>query len=116
MASSASGYWFGDGVFARPGVRPFIHAEIGFAQADTHTTTVVHEDSRKAPSASQLDNPPTQTLDVYRRMGQGFAGAGLGLMLAPRSDLAFLVELRAMQLFPTLGTVIAPNASFALGF
>lgn len=110
------GYWFGDKVFTKPGLRPFVHLELGAAQVDSHTTTIVVEDPKKPPPPAQIDNPKSQTLDVYRRAGQGFAGGGVGAMYAFTPGFGMTLDLRLMQFFPTGGTALAPTLGFAAGF
>src|SRR6185437_7779022 len=75
-------YWFRDDVFSNAGARPFIFVAGGAAQVDSPFNVTVHEDTSKPPPPSQTDNPSSQQLTAYRRMGQGWAGGGAGLMYA----------------------------------
>jgi hypothetical protein len=47
-------------------------------------------------------------------MGRGYAGIGLGSMLAINPNMGFFLELRAIELFPTAGTAIAAQLGYAL--
>ena len=87
----------------------------GLAQVDQATTVPVREDRSKPPPPSQLDNPSTQELDVYVRMGRGFGAGGAGIMAAVTPRFGFFVDAKAMVLFPAPGFVIAPEAGIALG-
>jgi hypothetical protein len=110
------GYWFGDKVFTKAGLRPFVHLELGAAQVDSHTTTIVQEDPKRPPPPAQIDNPKSQTLDVYRRAGQGFVGGGVGAMYAFTPGFGMTLDVRLMRLFPTGGTTLSPSLGFAAGF
>jgi hypothetical protein len=109
-------YWFGKDVFSTSGFRPFIFAAGGAAQVDTAFSVAVREDKSKPPPAAQPDNPSHQTLDAYRRMGQGFAGGGAGLMYAFTPGAGLVLGAKFMRMFPTGGNVLAPELGFALGF
>jgi hypothetical protein len=109
-------YWFGSDVFSTNGFRPFIFASAGAAQVDTRFSVVVHEDPTIPPPPSQIDNPPAQALDAYRRMGQGFAGGGLGLMYAFTPGAGIVLDAKYLRMFPTPGNVLSPELGFALGF
>jgi hypothetical protein len=109
-------YWFGKDVFATSGFRSFLFAAGGLAQIDTRYQVWVHENLKVRPPAGQLDNPANQQLDAYRRMGQGFAGGGAGLMYAFTPGSGLFVDVKAMALFPTMGFALAPEAGFAVGF
>ena len=108
-------YWFGTDVFSTKGVRPFLFAAGGLAQVDTHFNVTVDEDPSKPPPPAQT-NPPSQHLDAYRRMGQGFAGGGAGVMYAFTPGIGLALDVKYMRLFPTAGNVLAPELSFAVGF
>jgi len=109
-------YWFGSDVFSTNGFRPFIFASGGAAQVDTHFSVAVRENTALVPPPSQIDNPPAQALDAYRRMGQAFAGGGAGLMYAFTPGTGIVLDVKYMRMFPTGGDVLSPELGFALGF
>jgi hypothetical protein len=109
-------YWFREDVFSKAGLRPFVFAGGGGAQVDTRFDVVVHEDTSKPPPPSQTDNPATQPLSAYRRMGQGWAGGGAGVMYAFVPSFGVVLDVKYMRMFPTTGNVIAPELGVALGF
>ena len=109
-------YWFGSDVFSTSGFRPFIFAAGGAAQVDAHFLTTVHEDPTKPEPPNQTDNPPSQVLDAYRRMGQGFVGGGAGLMYAFTPGSGLFLSAKYMRMIPTPGNVLSPELGFALGF
>ncbi len=109
-------YYFGSDVFSTSGLRPYLFAGGGFAQVDAHFTTTVHEDPTKPEPPNQTDNPPTQVLDAWRRMGQGFVGGGVGLMYAFTPGTGLFLDARYMRMLPTPGNILSPELGFALGF
>lgn len=115
-AEARASYFFGSDVFMSTGVRPYLFAAGGFAQVDAQFTTPVKEDMSKPPPPNQPDNPPTQTLDVYRHAGQGFAGGGAGVFFELSPGAGVLFDAKVMQMFPTSGTVISPELGAAIGF
>ncbi len=109
-------YWFREDVFSNAGLRPFLFAAGGGAQVDTKFGVTVHEDTSKPPPPTQTDNPPSQDLSAYRRMGQGWAGGGAGMMYAFTPGAGIVLDVKYMRMFPTPGNVIAPELGVALGF
>ena len=79
------------------------------------TPTVFQVPGGVVPPASQLDNPPTQTLDAYKKTGSGFASAGIGTFLPFGSASGLLADLRFSVLFPTTGFAMSLGVSGVLG-
>ena len=97
------------------GIQPFLFAGGGLAQVDGSLEVVVAEDANAPPPPNQPDNPPTQTLDVYKKAGSGFAKVGVGAYTAIGEHHGAVLELGAMQLFPSSGTAIALSLGYVLG-
>lgn len=106
-------YWFGDDVFSKTGLRPYAFVAAGLAQVDSRGRVRVVEDSR--PS-HQPDNEEEQVLVVYKKMGQGFAGLGAGVLYALTEGQGVVVELKGMMMFPSSGQVLEPSIGYAIGF
>jgi hypothetical protein len=109
-------YWFGAAPFAGQGFRWGIFFAAGIAQVDAAFRVRVEEDARKAPPAAQPSNPPAQTLDAYKKAGTGFVGGGAAVACAINRSSGLFVNLRFMQLFPSSGTVVAPEIGYEYGF
>jgi hypothetical protein len=109
-------WWFGSDVFSTAGFRPYVFIAGGVAQVDSKFNVVVHEDPSIPPPPSQIDNPPAQALSAYRRMGQGFAGGGAGIMYAFTPAVGLFLDAKYMALFPTAGNALAPEFGIAVGF
>ncbi|MDI1443493.1 hypothetical protein [Polyangium sp. 6x1] len=111
-----AGYTFGARPFARPGLRGSVFVTAGIAQFDTEYRVVVEEDTTKPPPASQLDNPPSQTLSAYRKSGTGFVGLGVAATYAISPSLGVSAALRFTKPFPSTGTLLSPELSFFYAF
>jgi hypothetical protein len=107
-------HWFGADVFARSGLRPYALLTAGYAMADVRATTRVREDPTVLPY--QGGNDLEQTVDVWKRAGDGFVGGGGGLSLAWSGSRAAFIELTVLGAFPFGALVIAPTAGVMLGF
>jgi hypothetical protein len=121
------GYWFGSEAFTTATFRPFLFVNGGAAQLDSQFNVVVTEDQGQPAPPNQpfcgantttgiVCNPAQQRLSAWRRMGQGFAGGGAGLMVAFTPAFGMFVDVKYMRLFPTPGNAFAPELGLALGF
>lgn len=107
-------HWFGDDVFARSILRPYAFLSAGYAMVDVRASSRVREDPTVVPY--QGGNDLEQAVDVWKRAGDGFAGAGGGLSIPWGSGRAAFVEVSALGVFPFGALVIAPAAGVMLGF
>jgi hypothetical protein len=107
-------YWFGDDPFAKSWLRPYALATGGYAMFDIESELHVREDPTKR--ARQGGNDLEQTLDLYKRAGDGFVGVGAGLSFGFASRWALLAELELLYAFPFSAFVIAPSAGIGVGF
>lgn len=108
-------HWFGDDPFARSGLRPFAFVTGGYAMVDIEARSRVREDPT-APIVYQSDNDLEQTVEVWKRAGDAFVGAGGGVALAWSGSRAVFIEAAALAAFPFGALVIAPSAGVMLGF
>lgn len=107
-------HWFGDDPFAHTGLRPFVLVTAGYGMFDVETSARVREDPTQP--ALQGGNDLEQTLDVYKRAGDGFVGVGGGLAFALTHGIAIAAELSVLEVFPFRATVFAASAGPMLGF
>jgi hypothetical protein len=114
-AEAQGAYWFSKRAFSTKVVGTFIELSTGLAQVDGKQKVTVKEDPAAPPPVSQTDNPPTQTLDAYKKSGAGFAGGGVGLFLPFGGGSGLIADLRVIQLFPSSGTTLSLGVSGALG-
>lgn len=114
MVAARVTHWFGDDPFARAVVRPFAFLTAGYAMTDLRTSISVREDPTKAPL--QGNNDLEQSLTLWKRAGDGFAGAGAGVSLPLGARAAAFAELSAVGVFPFGAFVVTPSAGVMLGF
>lgn len=107
-------HWFGADVFARSGLRPYAFLTGGYAMVDVRTNSRVREDPTVLPY--QGGNDLEQPIELWKRAGDAFVGAGGGLAMAWSGGQAAFVELAAASAFPFGALVIAPTAGLMLGF
>ncbi len=107
-------YWF-DRPFSPDSFTPYIFAAAGAAEIDAHLGVDVVENQSVPPPPNQLDNPPTQHLDAYKKMGSGFGGVGVGGYLPFGQANGALFELMLLELFPSSGTALSLSAGWAFG-
>jgi hypothetical protein len=81
---------------------------------DVHATEKIAEDTSVPPPAYQLDNPDTQTLDAYKRMGTGFVGAGLAASFTVANGHAIRAELPISVFFPSSGVAFSPTLAWVV--
>lgn len=108
-------WWPGNGAYASR-FAPFLFVAGGIAQVDGHIDVNVVENRKAPPPASQLDNPPKQTLTVWRKAGAGFAALGVGVFVPMGDTHGLLLDLKGMFLFPSLGAAAGLSLGYALGF
>jgi hypothetical protein len=106
-------YWLGRDPFAQAGLRGYVAVGVGAAEADVAFAAHVRED----PTAlyTQPGNDLEQTLDGWRRAGDGFVSLGGGVSYAVSPGFAPSLELSAWQMFPYGATILTANLGIKVG-
>ena len=122
QAEAIGAYWLTGDAFSTKNLGAFLQLSGGVAEIDGSTKVTVNETPTifqtpggVVPPSSQLDNPPTQTLDAYKKTGSGFASAGVGTFLPFGLASGLLADLRFSVLFPTTGIAMSLGVSGVLG-
>jgi hypothetical protein len=97
-------YWFGKNVFARKGLRVFALVAGGMTEADASEPIDVFSSATKQVF-----------VDAWTKTGLGFVALGPGIMYAITPNSGLVVELKAIELFPTTGTAFAAQLGYAIG-
>lgn len=114
---SASGrvtHWMGKDPFAHDGFRPYVFFTGGYAMVDIKTSAFVREDP--FADSYQGGNDLEQTLELWKRAGDGFVGLGAGTMFSWQSGRAAYVEIAMHRVFPFAAVVFVPSAGVQVGF
>lgn len=113
-ASVRATHWFGEDPFADTGLRGFLFLAGGYAMFDVETKVRVREDP--TIEATQGGNDLEQSLDLFKRAGDGFLGGGGGIGYAWSSWASSWAELSLEAAIPFGAFVLAPSAVTAFGF
>jgi hypothetical protein len=81
---------------------------------DLRQRLIAERDRRLA--AGEDTDAVAPTLDVYKKMGQGFASAGGGVVYAFTDRLGVQLNVNAMLMLPSIGFVIEPSLGMQYGF
>jgi hypothetical protein len=120
-------YWFGKAALAKKGLRPYVHAGGGIAQVDGRvkvkvadcepiTDNAIYNQCIKGEGGPPVHEATTPTpMDVWRKMGQGFATFGGGLVYAFTPTLGAQLNLNLMVMLPTAGFVMQPSLGIVYG-
>ncbi len=103
-------YWFGKNVFARKGFRFFALAAGGVAEIDSSAQVDVFEPDPANPTQSRNLN-----LKAWKKSGLGFGALGAGSMFAFGPNDGIVLELKAIETFPTGGTAFAIQLGYSHG-
>jgi hypothetical protein len=100
-------YWFGQDVFTRKGLRPYVAVGGGIAQVDAHLAVNIYDPT--LPAGNQ-----TPQLDAYRKLGQAFVGGGGGVMYAFGVNHGLVLNFNFILMLPATGFVIQPSIGYQL--
>lgn len=107
-------HWMGQDPFAHDGWRPFVFVSAGYSMVDIKTTAHVREDP--FAGSYQGGNDLEQTVELWKRAGDGFAGLGGGTMFSWQSGRAAFFELAVHSVFPFSAIVVVPSVGVTVGF
>ena len=106
-------YWLGGDPFARQGLRGYLLLAAGAGEFDV----AGDGDEREEPPArdKQAGHDLEQTLDAWRRAGDGYVALGAGVTYALSPGFAPSFELEACQTFPYGATILSANLGIKVG-
>jgi hypothetical protein len=102
-------YWFGDNPLSRSGFRFFVLAAGGIAQVDASVPVDLYA------SMSAYQGQQSQGYRAWKKTGLAFAALGGGTMLAITPSTGFVVEAKAMEMFPTPATGFSLQLGYVVG-
>jgi len=114
-AEIGGAYWLSKKALSTESIGTFIGLSGGVAEIDGAKAAIIRENTSVPPPANQIDNPPTQTLNAWRKAGSGFVAASGGAFLPFGRGAGLMGDLRVMALFPSPGAALSLGISGALG-
>jgi hypothetical protein len=102
-------FWFGHNPFGRAGFRFFALVAGGVAEVDAGVQVDVYA-STQAYAMGQ-----SQNYVAWKKTGLGFAAEGLGAMYAITPSSGIVLELKALEMFPTTGLGGGLQLGYAIG-
>lgn len=111
-------YWFGQGVLGRKGARPYVFAGGGLAQVDAKVPVVVYECQIKDGACDETvlpSNLPSRKVDAWKKLGQGFAAIGGGIVYAVTPEVGIQANVNLMLMLGSTGPNIEPSLGVVLG-
>lgn len=106
-------HWFADDPFAERGLAGYLLVSAGFAMFDLEGSAHVREDP--TARSGQGGNDLEQTLDLWKRAGDFFVGAGVGGALRFSPGLALRAEISAVAAFPHRAVLLRPSLGLEAG-
>jgi hypothetical protein len=120
-------YWFRP--LSMPGLHPYVHVGGGMAQVDGKVPVSVFKcngANHTNPTTGECivdDTKPNEQLydsnvykyDAWRKMGQGFATVGGGLLVPVSGTGSVQANLNVMFMLPASGTVFEPSVGYVMG-
>ncbi|MDP9148463.1 MAG: hypothetical protein M3O36_00765, partial [Myxococcota bacterium] len=103
-------YWLGKNVFSRKSFRFFALAAGGVAEINASAPVDVFEVNPANPTQAKNVN-----LRAWRKSGLGFGALGLGSMFALSPNSGILLELKAIETFPTTATALSIQLGYSYG-
>jgi hypothetical protein len=125
-------YYFGKNPLGKKGLRPYVHVGGGLAQVDaklpvkvTDCAGVIGPDGEpRSADDTEYENCINRQnevehvsleLDAYKKLGQGFAGAGGGAVFALSPNSGIQLNLNLMFMLPNTGFVVQPSLGYVMG-
>ena len=122
-------YWFGSGALGKKGLRPYAFVGGGMAQVDAKVPVTVFDcgspmlDGQAAPEPACKDgaltvNPSNllrRKVDAWKKLGQGFAEVGGGIVYAFKEQIGVQANLNLMYMLGSSGPVFEPSLGLIYG-
>jgi hypothetical protein len=107
-------HFLADDPFARHGLSGYFSFSAGVSMFDLEGSVDVREDPSVPPN--QSGNDLEQTLELWKRAGDGFVAAGTGLAFWASPGLLLRAEISAAGTFPFSAIILTPSLGAEVGF
>lgn len=129
-------YWFGQGALGKKGLRPYLFVGGGMAQVDAKVPVTVFDCGKTNDQNQSLDaagnvingaaceagdksinqnSLPQRKLDAWKKLGQGFAAGGGGIVYAINPQLGVQANFNFMYMLGSSGPVLEPSLGLIYG-
>ena len=137
-------FWLGSGGLSRKPLRPYVFLGGGLAQVDAKVPVTVYDCGEPDEMGMGVDKDgmpfnwdacrrgvepgpppnnggpeptslPQKKLDAWKKLGQGFAAGGAGLVFAIKDQIGIQVNAQFMYMLGASGPVIEPSLGFVYG-
>jgi hypothetical protein len=108
-AEARTSLWFGRAPLRRAGIRFFALLATGVAEVDAGVQVDVYA------SAQAYRMGQSQSYTAWKKTGLGFAAEGGGVMFAFSPSSGVVLELKALEMFPTTALGAAAQLGYAIG-
>jgi hypothetical protein len=102
-------YFIGKNPFRRKGFRFYAAVSGGIAEVDSSLQTWAY------PQGATNTTPENQ-YNAWMKTGTGFGAVSLGSMFAITPAMGPFLEIKGMELFPTMGTALGAQLGYSIGF
>jgi hypothetical protein len=114
-------YWISP--LSKKGLRPYVFANGGMAQVDAKVKVKIYDCMQVAPNlqdacAAGQTTPggvPQKEIDAWKKLGQGFVGAGGGIVYAVKEQLGIQANVNVMYMLGSSGLVFQPSLGLVYG-
>jgi hypothetical protein len=106
--------YFAEDPFARHGLSGYVTLSAGFSMFDLEGSVEVREDPSVPPQ--QSGNDLEQTLELWKRAGDGFVATGVGLAYFAAPGFLLRAEISAAGTFPFSALILTPSLGAEVGF
>jgi hypothetical protein len=122
-------YWFGQGALGKKGLRPYLFIGGGMAQVDAKVAVTVFDCSSPASDGMLPRSPDCENgaqtinqtglrqrkIDAWKKLGQGFAAGGGGIVYAFTPQLGAQLNFNFMYMLGSSGPVLEPSLGLVYG-
>jgi hypothetical protein len=115
-------YWIGQGALGKKGVRPYIFVGGGMAQVDAKVPVTVADCKGSSDAGCRDGSPavnpaslPQIKIDAWKKLGQGFAALGGGMVYAFTPQVGIQANVNFMYMLGSSGPVLEPSLGLVYG-
>jgi hypothetical protein len=135
-AEGRATYWIGQGALGKKGIRPYVFAGGGMAQVDAKVPVTIFDCGETNAMGMSIDangnlingadcaagaksinqtGLPQRKIDAWKKLGQGFAAVGGGIVYAVKEQIGIQANVNLMYMLGSSGPVLEPSLGVIYG-